>query len=110
MKQEKEEWMGSLIKVYSTQNFTLLCLFFLTRWFLCDSRLSFVRFLSSRQSYQTGIHHKSTPSPELAQLPAPQSHGEAGEESARHQVEQGRLTHLHHGERHEGDEQADAVR
>lgn len=67
-------------------------------------------FFGGRQSYQTGIHHKSTSSPELGQLPAPQRYSEAGEQSARHQVEQGRLTHLHHGQGHEGDEQADAVR
>lgn len=62
------------------------------------------------QSYQTGIHHKSTPSPELGQLLAAQRYGEAGEQSARHQVEQGGLAHLHHGQSHEGDEQTDAVR
>lgn len=62
------------------------------------------------QSYQTGIHHKSTPSPELRQLLAAQCDGEAGEQSARHQVEQGRLAHLHHSQRHKGDEQTDAVR
>lgn len=62
------------------------------------------------QSYQTGIHHKSTPSPELRQLLAAQCYGEAGEQSARHQVEQGGLAHLHHSQRHEGDEQTDAVR
>lgn len=61
-------------------------------------------------SYQTGIHHKSTPSPELGQLLAAQRDDEAGEQSARHQVEQGGLTHLHQCQRHEGDEQADAVR
>lgn len=62
------------------------------------------------QSYQTGIHHKSTPSPELGQLLAAQRYGEAGEQSARHQVEQGGLAHLHHGQSHEGDEQTHAVR
>lgn len=62
------------------------------------------------RSYQTGIHHKSTPSPELGQLLAAQRYDEAGEQSARHQVEQGGLTHLHQSQRHEGDEQADAVR
>lgn len=62
------------------------------------------------RSYQTGIHHKSTPSPELRQLLAAQCYGEAGEQSARHQVEQGGLAHLHHCQRHEGDEQTDAVR
>lgn len=87
--------------------FTSLCLFFsLTILFWG----SFARFFGGRQSYQTGIHHKSTPSPELVQLPAPQGHRQAGEESARHQVEQSRLAHLHHGQRHEGDEQAYAVR
>lgn len=69
----------------------------------------FFSFFRSRQSYQTGIHHKSTSSPKLGQLPAPQRYSEAGEQSARHQVEQGRLAHLHHGQGHEGDEQADAV-
>lgn len=64
----------------------------------------------SRWSYQTGIHHKSTSCPELGQLPAPQSDSEAGEQRARHQVEQGRLTLLHQSQGHEGDEQADAVR
>lgn len=86
---------------------TSLCLFFsLTILF----RGSFAWLFGGRQSYQTGIHHKSTPSPELVQLPAPQRHRQAGEESARHQVEQSRLAHLHHGQSHEGDEQADAVR
>lgn len=66
--------------------------------------------LGAWQSYQTGIHHKSTPSPELGQLLAAQRHGEAGEQSARHQVEQGGLAHLHHGQGHEGDEQTHAVR
>lgn len=67
-------------------------------------------FSGGRQSYQTGIHHKSTSSPELGKLPTPQRYSEAGEQRARHQVEQSRLTHLHHGQGHEGDEQADAVR
>lgn len=71
---------------------------------------SFFLSVGAWQSYQTGIHHKSTPSPELGQLLAAQRYGEAGEQGARHQVEQGGLAHLHHGQRHEGDEQADAVR
>lgn len=98
---------GLTQKRQSTQKPVIsLCLFFsLTILF----RGSFAWFSGGRQSYQTGIHHKSTPSPELVQLPAPQRHRQAGEESARHQVEQSRLAHLHHGQGHEGDEQADAV-
>lgn len=83
---------------------------YLTRCFLCLLLLLFFLFSGGRRSYQTGIHHKSTSSPELGQLPTPQRYSEAGEQRARHQVEQSRLTHLHHSQGHEGDEQADAVR
>lgn len=101
--EQKEEWVELFKGVTQLKiphsvlfNYMLFCVF------------SF--FFVLRQSYQTGIHHKSTSSPELGQLLAAQRDGKTGEQSARHQVEQGGLTHLHHGQRHECDEQADTIR
>lgn len=100
----------TLLSMFSTRSFFAqrvsfgVCLFF---FFL---KSFFFWSFGAWQSYQTGIHHKSAPSPELGQLLAAQSHSEAGEQSAGHQVKQGGLAHLHHGQSHEGDEQTHAVR
>lgn len=62
-----------------------------------------------RQSKQTGIHRKATARPEHLQLLAPQRQAAAGDQRARHQVEEGRLATLHEGQRHEGHQEADAI-